>query len=178
MKNLIENRKRFAVVVALFLLVAAIAVVVLRNETEFEYSGQLYRPGEAFMDADGCNTCSFNNRGELQCTLMACDVEPPIDGQMPSDEVIDIDFSYSEGGYSYVSTIQKPTPCHVVTTEVVIRERFPEDVDLKFYIVDSGDICIQVIGEEQVTGEIAVSEVATINVFVNDRRIPSQSLER
>jgi hypothetical protein len=38
-----------------------------------DYNGQSYRPGEGFMDADGCNSCSCTETGEVACTAMACD---------------------------------------------------------------------------------------------------------
>lgn len=37
-----------------------------------KYEGQHYDVGESFPDADGCNTCSCTDDGEVACTLIAC----------------------------------------------------------------------------------------------------------
>jgi hypothetical protein len=36
------------------------------------YNGKLYKTGESFPDADGCNTCSCSADGLVACTLKAC----------------------------------------------------------------------------------------------------------
>jgi hypothetical protein len=135
-----------------------------KNHKQFEYNGQWYQAGEMFRDVDDCNSCSFDKNGQLQCTMMACD---PI-SVLPEGELIDIRFDYGNDAYKYTGTIQTPTPCHTVETEQVIREKFPEDVDLKFAIQDSGNICTEVIDQKEVSGQIKVSEKATIRVYIND----------
>lgn len=151
-------------IAALIVLSAVIGALLYQANRTYEYNGQQYRVGESFRDIEGCNTCSFNSGGQLQCTLMACNS----DGLPPEDRV-DIKFSYREGAYIYSGIIQKPTPCHKVESEVVVRESFPEQVDLRLTVKDSGQNCIQVIKEEAVTGEIRVSSEALIRVFLNDR---------
>jgi hypothetical protein len=44
-----------------------------------EYNGQGYLAGDAFPDADGCNTCTCDKDGSALCTLKAC---APVDGGM------------------------------------------------------------------------------------------------
>ncbi len=151
-------------IVLLVGVISVFGVMLYQANRTYEYNGQQYRAGESFRDVEGCNTCSFDANGQLQCTLMACD----IDGVRP-DEPIDIEFSYANGAYSYSATIQKPTPCHTVESDVIVRESLPEQVDVRFVVKDSGEMCIQVIDEETVTGEILVSEAALIRVFVNDQ---------
>lgn len=77
-------------------------------------------------------------------------------------------FAFADGAYSYFGTIQKPTLCHEVKSDYVIRESYPEQVDLRFTIVDSGKVCTQVIDQEAISGKISVSEKARIQVYVND----------
>jgi hypothetical protein len=171
MNKNVADKTVLLVAVLLIVIGITVGLVLLTqsSDRQYEYNGRLYRPGETFLDADGCNTCSFSQDGQLQCTLMAC-VDEPVEEPAPAEDVIDLSFSYSDGTYVYSGTIQKPTPCHTVEADIVVRERFPEDVDLKFTIIDSGQICSQVIDEEPVSGEIAVSEGATISVFVNGQR--------
>jgi hypothetical protein len=149
-----------------------------RSQRTFEYNGQQYKPGEAFLDAEGCNTCSFDKDGNLQCTLMACEPSRPLDDDNLPTEVppVNISFMYEDGKYKYQATIQKPTPCHRIVPDVVIRERFPEDVDLNFKIESNDQMCAQMISPEEVSGEIPVSEGAVIQVFVNGRLQPGAGI--
>lgn len=151
-------------VISLIVLSAVIGVLLFQANRTYEYDGQQYRAGESFRDIEGCNTCSFDANGQLQCTLLAC--YP--DG-LPPEDTVDIKLNYKAGAYIYKGTLQKPTPCHEVESEVVVRESFPEQVDLRFTVKDSGQSCIQVIEEAVVTGEIRVSKEASIRVFVNNK---------
>src|SRR5687767_13515872 len=36
------------------------------------YRGKIYRPGDRFPSADGCNTCACRQGGEIVCTQRAC----------------------------------------------------------------------------------------------------------
>lgn len=153
----------FVVILIAATFLFGIYFLIYQSNKTYEYNGRRYHAGESFKDVDGCNTCSFNESGQMQCTLMACDTN-----NLPSDELVQIIFSYNDGVYSYSGTIQKPTPCHEIKSEYVIRESFPEQVDLRFTVVDSGEICSQVIDKEEVNGQIPVSEEAKIQVYVND----------
>ena len=158
-------KKYYPIFIAgIIVLIAVIGAMIYHANRTYDYNGQQYRAGESFRDIEGCNTCSFDENGQLQCTLMAC-----VSDGMPPDETLDIEFSYTNGMYIYSGTIQKPTPCHEVESEIVVRESFPEQVYLLFMVEDSGQTCIDVIGEETVTGEIRVSDGASIQVFLNGR---------
>ena len=84
-----------------------------------------------------------------------------------ANDTLDITFSYDNNAYKYTGIVQKPTPCHEVSTEVVIRESYPEQVDLNVDIDNTDQICAQVIEEEEISGEIPVSKDATIQVYLN-----------
>jgi len=42
------------------------------------YNGKQYAVGDTFPDNDGCNQCSCGERGDVQCTLLACDSDPSV----------------------------------------------------------------------------------------------------
>jgi hypothetical protein len=48
----------------------------LGHGKQCEYDGERYRVGETFPATDGCNTCRCGERGDVECTLIAC---PPQD---------------------------------------------------------------------------------------------------
>jgi len=51
----------------------------VQNNPGCDYNGKHYAEGDTFPDKDGCNRCSCGERGEAQCTLLACDTDPPPD---------------------------------------------------------------------------------------------------
>lgn len=165
--------KKTLILLGIFVLVVIASVLiyffVYKNLTQkFEYNGKLYRPEEGFMHEDGCNTCSFDKKGSMLCTLIACNVD---DGDSTGDEQVYIDFTYENGKYLYSGTVQKPTPCDTVEVNAVIRESFPEQVTFAITTKSSDQICAQVITEEEISGEIAVSEQAVIEVTLNGEAV-------
>jgi hypothetical protein len=48
----------------------------VENTAGCGYNGKQYAVGDTFPDSDGCNQCSCGERGEVQCTLLACGSEP------------------------------------------------------------------------------------------------------
>lgn len=173
MKTSIEISKkrmlRFLIVLITILVIAGIGLTFYKSNITYKYNGHRYHPGESFKSADGCNTCSFDDNGQMMCTLMACDTD-----DSNTNQLINISFNYHNDAYFYSGTIQKPTICHKVKSDFIIRESFPEQVDLRFTIEDSGEICAQVIGEEEISGQIPVSEKAKIQVYINDELQPGK----
>ena len=75
----------------------------------------------------------------------------------PVDRQYDrVSTTYEDGVLHYSFTVMKPTPCHEVHVEEVILESYPAQIVLNARITDSGEMCIQVIDEELITGEIEI----------------------
>ncbi len=73
------------------------------------------------------------------------------------DHIIgDLETEFAEGLFVYKLTVNKPTPCH----EVIVEQILEEDNVLELYVdvVDTGEICPQVIETIVVEGEIEVEE--------------------
>ena len=178
--------KKILILLGVFAFVVIFSVLVYffvyKSLTQrFEYNGKFYRTGEDFMHEDGCNSCSFTKKGELVCTLIACDSDADDDGN-PNDDPdtngkqVALDFTYEDGKYLYTGTVQKPAPCDSVEVDAVIRESFPEQVTLQITTQASDQICIQVISEEEIEGEIQVSEQAMIEVTYNGDVVESEGV--
>lgn len=104
----------------------------------------------------------------------------PLNTNAPGDESLDkqnqnvgtlaVTHHFENGVHTYSGTVSKPTPCHIFESEVIIRESFPEQVTLDLTIKDSGQICIQVIGEEVFTITFEASEKALVDAAINGER--------
>lgn len=154
-------KKNLTIIIAVFAFICLVMAVNFLSVRYFEYNGKKYKAGETFLDVEGCNTCSFDGNGQMACTLKACLTDKT------DDSPVDISYEYIDGRYIYNAIVKKPTPCHKLEVETVVRESYPEQVDLNFTTKDSGEVCIQVIDEEEVSGSIEVSKDATINVYLN-----------
>ena len=88
-----------------------------------------------------------------------------------SNDIVSLDFEYKEDTYFYSGTVQKPTPCDVVDVESLIFETFPEKVKMDITIEKSDAVCIQVIDEEEISGEFKVDKAATIRVFLDGEEV-------
>ena len=175
--------KKILILLSVFLLVALVSVLVYffvyKNLTQkFEYNGKFYRPGEGFIHEDGCNSCSFDRKGAMMCTLIACNDNDGTDdnGSGVDEETVDLTFTYEDGKYLYSGTVQKPTPCDTIEVDAVIRESFPEQVTLAITTKPSDGICAQVISEETIEGEIAVSQQAVIEVTYNGKVVEGEGV--
>lgn len=175
MKLVIKITKKQSLVISTILILTFSLIWIIYFHYEFnktfEYNGHRYHAGESFKSIDECNTCSFDENGQIMCTLMACSTD-----DTDINQSINITFSYHDKAYYYSGTIQKPTPCDEVTSDYVIRESYPEQVDLNFVIQDSGQICTQVISQETISGQIPVSEKAKIQVYINDKLQPEKGV--
>ncbi len=64
-------------IVAIVTIIALTSKVLNKYEaTSCTYNGIIYQSGDHFRD--NCNTCLCQN-GEIECTLLSCDYEEPVD---------------------------------------------------------------------------------------------------
>ena len=79
--------------------------------------------------------------------------------------------TYENGVLKYSGTVQIPTPCYKLKDETVVLESFPEQVQIRISIVQTRDICAQVITNKEFSGQVQVSDQATISVYLNGEKI-------
>ena len=79
--------------------------------------------------------------------------------------------TYENGILKYSGTVQMPTPCYKLKDETGVLESFPEQVQIRISIVQTRDICAQVITPKEFSGEARVSEKATISVYLNGKKV-------
>jgi|SRR3989344_2912928 len=120
------------------------------------------------------------------CTLLSPTLEPKITPTavvypaIPTGDIIKqfrsekllLNFYYNNSKYQYYGTITVPNPCYLVKVDALIAESYPEQVSMNIITQDSGEICVQVVGEQIIAGDLAVSREAIIKVKVNNVEIP------
>ena len=70
-------------------------------------------------------------------------------------------------------TVEVPTPCHEIRQETKIMESYPEQVRIDLSVVDPapGIICVQQITQKEFSGEVKVSESATVSVNLDGEKV-------
>src|SRR3989344_5591584 len=79
-----KSKSRILLVIVFAFIAASIAIAgfYFIKPTTCTINAIEYQVGDTIPALDGCNTCSCTERGEVVCTLMACNVEPPVDDVM------------------------------------------------------------------------------------------------
>jgi hypothetical protein len=81
---------------------------------------------------------------------------------------------YADGVLRWAVEVEKPTPCHGVRVEERLLESYPVQVHVDLSIVSPppGEVCIQVIAYEVVSGEIAIDHApGNVVIRLNDEQI-------
>lgn len=78
-----------------------------------------------------------------------------------------VEKSFINGEHTLTGQLTVPTPCHTIEQEVIIRESYPEQVQIDFKIVDSGGVCAQVLVDQEFEVSFQASELATVQAFLD-----------
>ncbi|KXK26483.1 MAG: hypothetical protein TR69_WS6001000487 [candidate division WS6 bacterium OLB20] len=88
---------------------------------------------------------------------------------------ISVEFSYGNGRYYYYGTVTTPTPCHKVLVDTRIAESFPEQVTMDVTVEATDAVCAQVIAEQVFSGEIQVSEQASLTLLFEGTEVSRET---
>ena len=126
---------------------------------ECEYEGQTYEPGDDFPAADGCNSCTCGDDGEVACTLVDC---PPLRCDYGGSSFeLDTSFPAGDGCNTCTCTEQGVTcgtiPCNRCLT---IANQYSE-------AHDAARRCNPDIDVEQCTEAVSVGLACSCPSFLN-----------
>lgn len=82
-------------------------------------------------------------------------------------DMIELSGRYADGTHELSGTLALPTPCHEVTSEVIVAESYPEQVTLALEVSESADMCAQVITEVPIDVSVSVAREARFRATVN-----------
>lgn len=91
-----------------------------------------------------------------------------------STDQVTVKTTYENGTLKYSGTVNLPSPCFELKTELNVLETFPEQVQIRLTTVNTAgptQFCTQVINPEEFSGEVKVSKDATASVFLNDQKV-------
>ncbi len=75
---------------------------------------------------------------------------------------IDAKYFYINGVHTIVGELAMPTPCDLLTTDATVAESFPEQVTFAFDVVNTTEVCAQVITNQRFKIDASASDQATL----------------
>lgn len=75
---------------------------------------------------------------------------------------IDATHFFIDGQHTVVGQLVMPTPCDLLEVDAIVRESFPEQVLLSFSVINTADVCAQVLTEQRFSVGFPASEGAEI----------------
>ena len=80
---------------------------------------------------------------------------------------IQVIHQFKNGLHTYVGNIETPTPCHSISGEAIVKESYPEQVDIRIEIKESEEICAQVVTTKKFKVSFSASDNPVVRAFVN-----------
>ncbi|MFN3188589.1 MAG: hypothetical protein ACK42D_03570 [Candidatus Paceibacteria bacterium] len=72
---------------------------------------------------------------------------------------------YIDGVHTIVGSLMMPTPCDLLEGEAVIAESMPEQISFNFNVINTAEMCAQVMTEQRFMVEASASESASMRAF-------------
>lgn len=101
------------------------------------------------------------------------------DQETPYDDITRIDAKhfYSDGTHTLVGEVVMPTPCDLLEADASVAESFPEQVQIEFTVVNTADVCAQVLTPQRFMVTAGASEEATFSATFEGRPIELNLIE-
>lgn len=96
-------------------------------------------------------------------------VEEPV--PYPNITRIDAKHYFIDGLHTFVGEIEMPTPCDLIEVNSLVRESFPEQIQLDFTVINNAEMCTQVITAQRFLVEATASEGATVSATFMGRAV-------
>lgn len=120
----------------------------------------------------GMFTFAYLKRTELTATPVPV-ANSEIETTVPYANITRIDGKhyFIDGMHTVVGQIEMPTPCDLLKAESVVRESMPEQVELSFTVVNTSEMCAQVITAQRFMVTANASEDATFTALFMGRPV-------
>src|SRR3990167_10568207 len=81
--------------------------------------------------------------------------------------------NYENNLLKYAGTVEVPSPCHEIRQETKIMESYPEQVRIDLSVINppADKVCAQQITQKKFSGEMKVSENASVSVFLDGKKV-------
>lgn len=84
---------------------------------------------------------------------------------------IDAKHYFIDGVHTLVGEVNMPTPCDLLVTESLVRESYPEQVEIMFSVINNSDTCLQQITAQRFKVEATASVNANFSAKFMNREV-------
>lgn len=84
---------------------------------------------------------------------------------------IDAKHFFNDGTHTFVGELVMPTPCDLVDVTALVRESYPEQIQLDFVVINNADSCAQVMTTQRFMVTATAGEAATTRATFMGRSV-------
>lgn len=106
---------------------------------------------------------AYLKKNELATNIDSIPTNPSTTTDETMMDRIDAKHFFVDGTHTLAGTIALPTPCDLLNWDVQIAESYPEQVTVDFSVVNTAEVCAQVVTDQRFLVSFDAAEEATIN---------------
>ncbi len=110
-------------------------------------------------------------KAELTDVVVVPSEEPATEVPYADITRVDAKHFFIDGQHTLVGEILFPTPCDLLEAEATVMESFPEQVVVDFTVINTADMCAQVVTAQRFKVDFQASEEAVITARFMGRGI-------
>jgi hypothetical protein len=95
----------------------------------------------------------------------------PLPGPYDYIDRIEAKHFYIDGLHTLVGEIAMPTPCDLLEWDTIVAESFPEQATMDFNVINTAEMCAEVITPQRFKVEFTASENASIRARLVGREV-------
>lgn len=122
----------------------------------------------------GMFTYAYLKQSEMaEETAVSTPEQPASEEEVPYPNIdrIDATHYYIDGTHTLVGEVNMPTPCDLLEAEATVMESSPEQITIDFEVINSAEMCAQVITPQRFKVSADASEEATLQARFMGRDI-------
>ena len=114
---------------------------------------------------------AYLKQGEIQSETEPIVETPTPEVPYPNVTRIDAKHFFIDGVHTLVGEIEMPTPCDLLESAATVMESAPEQVLIDFSVINTSEMCTQVITAQRFKVDFSASENATIRALFMGRDV-------
>lgn len=120
----------------------------------------------------GMFTFAFLKKNEIEQEVISDTIEQPMpDDKYASITRVDAKHYFIDGVHSLVGEIPMPTPCDLLEADAIVRESYPEQIAINFTVINTAEVCDQIITPQRFKVSASASETATFSATFMGRLV-------
>ena len=115
----------------------------------------------------------LNNDADEDSDAIGTEDEQMVDTAEPFAGITHVDMKqfYEGGQHTFAGELMMPTACDLLETEVEVRESMPEQIHITFSVINTAEVCAQVMTPQRFMVSVQASEEAEVSAELMGYRL-------